>query len=139
MKSVFLDSSVLFSAVNSPTGGSSKIFTLKDIKITTSKLVLTEVERNVRKKLHTFHLERFFILVKNLEIINQSPDLNLIEKAKQIIVSKDAVILAEAKKAKTDYLITLDRKHFLVPKVIDFLKPQKIVTPKMLHQLKFLA
>ena len=136
MKRIFLDSSVLFSAVNSPTGGSSKIFTLKGIKITTSKLVLTEVERNVRKKLLSFHLERFFTLVKSLEIINQTPDFKMINKAKQVIVTKDAVILAEAKKAKTHYLVTLDKKHFLTVEVINFLKPQKIVTPKMLHQLQ---
>ena len=51
MITVFLDSSVFFSAINSPSGGSAKLFTLKTIDLITSKLVLVEVERNVRKKL----------------------------------------------------------------------------------------
>ena len=36
MRIAFLDSSVLFTAVNSPYGGSSKLFTLKNIKIVTT-------------------------------------------------------------------------------------------------------
>lgn len=132
MKTVFVDSSVLFSAVNSPTGGSSKLFTLKDIKLTTSKTVLTETERNIREKLHEYHLERFFMLVEKMRILEQLPDDKLITKAKAIIAEKDAVILAEAKQTKTNNLVTLDKKHFLNAKVAKFLKPQKALTPKML-------
>lgn len=132
MKTVFVDSSVLFSAVNSPTGGSSKLFVLKGIKLITSNLVLTETERNVREKLHEYHLERFFMLVNKVEILKQVPNDQLIEKAKEAIVEKDAVILAEAKQAKTNILVTLDKKHFLNDKAEKFLKPQKILTPKML-------
>ena len=132
MKKAFLDSSVLFTAVNSPTGGSAKLFTLQKILLTTSPYVLTEVERNIRKKLFKHHLERFFMLVAKLEIIEQKPDLKLIEKAKKAIVEKDAVILAEAKQAKADFLVTLDRNHFLTEKAKNFIKPVKIVTPKML-------
>lgn len=132
MQKVFVDSSVLFTAVNSPTGGSSKLFTIKSLKLVTSSVVLTEVERNVRKKLQSYHLERFFLLVAMFKIISQAPKENLIKKAKKVIVEKDAVILAEAKQAKTDVLVTLDRKHFFTPKVSKFLKPQKIATPKIL-------
>lgn len=135
MKKAFLDSSVLFTAVNSPTGGSAKLFTLKRIELVTSKLVLTEVERNVREKLENYHLRRFFLLVKKLEIIEQKPDLKLIQRAQKVIAKKDAVILAEAKKAKADFLITLDRKHFFAPTVINFLKPKKIFTPKMFFKI----
>lgn len=132
MKRAFLDSSVLFTAVNSPTGGSAKLFTLKKIKLMTSKLVLTEAERNVREKLESYHLKRFFLLVQKLEIFEQESEPRLIQKAQKVIVKKDAVILAEAKMAKADFLLTLDRKHFLTSKVIKFLKPKKIFTPKML-------
>lgn len=132
MKSVFVDSSVLFSAVNSPTGGSSKLFTLKQIKLVTSTLVLTEVERNTRKKLKSYHLERFFLLVDKIAIKDQLPDEKLVRKAEEVIVKKDTVILAEAKQAKSNFLVTLDKKHFLTPSVTKFLKPQKALTPKML-------
>jgi predicted nucleic acid-binding protein len=135
MKTVFVDLSVLFSAVNSPTGGSSKLFILKGIKLKASKLVLTETERNVRGKLQEYHLERFFMLVNKIEILKQLPDDLLINKAKEVITEKDAVILAEGKHAKTNFLVTLDKKHFLNDKTSKFLKPQRILTPKMLIKM----
>ncbi len=131
-KSAFLDSSVFFSAVNSPTGGSAKLFTLKKIKLVTSRVVLTETERNVRKKLERYHLERFFMLVSKVDIIDQTPRALQIKKAERFIVKKDAVILAEAKQADIQILVTLDQKHFLIPRVRDFLKTKKVLTPKML-------
>lgn len=36
---------------------------------------------------------------------------------------------------RCDYLITLDKKHFFTPKAIRFLKPKKILTPKMLFDI----
>lgn len=132
MKTVFLDSSVVFAAVNSPTGGSSKLFTIKNIKLVCSPTVLAEVERNVRKKLQTFNLDRFFMLADQIIIIDQKPNSKLIEKARKVIVKKDAVILSEGKLAKSDFLITLDKKHFLTEEVANFLKPQQILTLKML-------
>lgn len=137
MRTAFIDSSVLFSAVNSPTGGSSKLFTLKKIQLVASPLVLAEVEKNVRKKLQSHHLERFFMLVGKLKIITQFPDDKLVSIAKRVIAQKDAVILAEAKKAKTDFLVTLDKKHFFTPKVLRFLQKKKVVTPKMLIPQSF--
>ncbi len=130
MKSVFIDSSVLFSAVNSPTGGSAKLFTLESFRLITSKLVLTEVERNVRKKLLDYHLERFFVLVEKLSIIDIPIESALIKKVERIIVQKDTVILAQAKQARIDFLVTLDRKHFFNDEVYVFIKPTKIITPK---------
>ena len=132
MKTVFVDSSVLFSAVNSPTGGSAKLFTLTKITLITSRLVLTETERNVRGKLESYHLERFFMLVGKMTIADQLPKERLIKEATMVIVEKDAVILAEAKQAAVDFLITLDKKHFLTPQVSNFLKPKKALTPEML-------
>ena len=135
LKTVFLDSSVLFTAVNSVSGGSAKLFTLKQFQLVTSPTVLAEVERNVRGKLETYHLDRFFLLVSQLEILKQVPGKPQVAKAKKVIVEKDAVILAEAKSAKADYLVTLDRKHFSTPEAISFLKPKKIVTPKDLLEI----
>lgn len=135
MKTVFVDSSVLFSAVNSPTGGSSKLFTLKNIKLITSKVVLTETERNVREKLHEYHLDRLFTLVNKTLILKQLPDNKLIKKAKEVIVQKDSVILAESKKTNADFLVTLDKKDFLTKPVAEFLIPQKALTPKMIIEI----
>lgn len=135
MKTVFVDSSVLFSAVNSPTGGSSKLFTLKNIRLITSNVVLTETERNVRKKLLDYHLNRFFMLVEKIQIITQLANTQLIKKARKVIAQKDSVILAQSKKSKADFLVTLDRKHFLTNSVEAFLKAQKVLTPKTLIEM----
>lgn len=135
MRKVFLDSSVLFTAVNSPTGGSSKLFTLKRLMLCTSRVVLTEVERNVRKKLQSYHLDRFFLLVSKLQIIKQKPRATLINLAKKVIHEKDAVILAEAKQAEIDILATLDMKHFFTEKAMKFIAPKKIMTPKMVIEM----
>ena len=135
MKKVILDSSVVFTAVNSPTGGSAKLFTLGQIKLYTTPLILTEVERNVRKKLTKNHLERFFLLSKNLEIIHIKPNAKVILKAKKVIAEKDAPILADAKGSNINILVTLDQKDFLKPEVEKFLHPKKIMTPKILLEI----
>ena len=58
-----------------------------------------------------------------------------IKKAKKVIVEKDSIILAESYKSKADFLVTLDRKHFLTDPVAKFLKPQKALTPKILIEI----
>ena len=130
IKSVFVDSSVLFTAANSPIGGSAKLFILKSIKLVVSPLVLTETERNIRKKLHSYELERFFKLVAKIHILDQKSDVGLVRQAKKVTAEKDAVILAEAKQAKSDFLVTLDKKDFLNKKVTQYLKPTVALTPK---------
>ena len=132
---VFLDSSVLFTAVNSPSGGSSKLFTLKKLKLFTSTVVLAETERNVRLKLESYHLKRFFKLTQQLVISNTTPNHKAIAQAEHVIVKKDAVILAVAKHSTCQYLATLDQKHFFTPKVAAYLKPKTVVTPKQLISL----
>jgi len=125
----------MFTAANSPTGGSSKLFTIKNITLVASPLVLTETERNIRKKLQFYQLERFFKLVALTQITHQKPDSFLIKKAREVIEEKDSVILAEAKLAKCDFLVTLDKKDFLNEKVSNFLKPTTSLTPKDLIEL----
>lgn len=101
----------------------------------TSKVVLIETERNVRNKLHDYHLERFFMLADKLEILKQLPNSKLIQRAKKVIAEKDRIILAESYKSKANFLVTLDRKHFLTESVAKFLRPQKALTPKMLIKI----
>lgn len=136
LTAVFVDSSVLFAAVLSPTGGSAKLFTLDKIKPQTSKVVLAEVERNVRAKGENYHIDRFFMLADKLELLDQVPNNLLIASAKKAIVEKDAVILAEAKQIKAKILVTLDKKHFLSAGAKKFLAPGKILTPKELIELE---
>lgn len=131
---LFLDSSVLFTAVNSSFGGSAKLFTITDVKLHVSRVVLHEVEKNVRKKLGEIYLERFFRLVEKVIIIDDVPSEKAIKLAKKIIVEKDAVILADFIRSKCSHLITLDKRDFLQGKVFEFVAPKKVWTPKMFFE-----
>ncbi|MBA4320340.1 MAG: hypothetical protein C0412_18235, partial [Flavobacterium sp.] len=64
--------------------------------------------------------------------ITKDPPEKEIEKFIDIIDFKDAPILTAAIKYKTGYLITLDKKHFLNQKVLEFARDKKIsiLTPK---------
>lgn len=74
------------------------------------------------------------MLVSQINLVSQTPNQKIINQAKKVIVEKDVVILQEAKQVKTNYLVTLDQKHFLNEAVEKFLKPQKVLTPKTLIQ-----
>lgn len=130
---LFLDSSVLFSAVWSVTGGSSKIISWaseRKIEAVVSKNVVAEVERNVGDKLSEAYWPRLENLLSFLEIDRTTTDNHEFEKAKDVIIPKDAVILADAKRCKVDILVTLDKRDMLQPKVYKFMHPIKIMTPK---------
>lgn len=134
--SLFLDSSILFSAVYSVDGGSSKLFTLEGVDLLSSNVVLTEVERNVKLKLPSYHLKRFFVLVEKLkQIISTMPSMRDISNAGKVIVQKDAVILSQFKSSECDILLTLDKKDFINDKVRRYIDPKKIVTTKQFYEL----
>ena len=130
---LFLDSSVLFSAGWSVTGGSAKlIMWASEGKITAvvSKNVIAEVESNVGKKLPQMYWPRLENLLSFLEIDRTTTDKQEFEEAKEVIILKDAVILVDAKRCGVEILVTLDKKDMLQPKVHKFMHPIKVMTPK---------
>lgn len=128
---LFLDSSVLFTAVNSSFGGSAKLFTLENVRFYVSRIVLHEVEKNVRKKLGEMYVERFLRLVEQVQIMRGLASEGEVKRAQEVIVVKDSVILADFKRSKCSHLITLDKRDFLQEKVLAFVKPKRVITPKM--------
>lgn len=134
MITVFIDTSVLFSACLSKIGASALIlgFCRKNkIKGFISRYVLSEVKRNATHKLDQLGKQRlnFYILQSNLNIVD-SPTSEEIKICQEVLNSKDAPILAAAMKNKVNYLITFNTKDFLLPKVKDFVKPLTILTPR---------
>jgi predicted nucleic acid-binding protein len=118
MVKVFLDASVIFSAIYSPTGASREI--LKRAfsglpEIVVSRFVLEEVARNlaekVPEKVGTFHI---FLALLDPEIV-ADPTKEEVLAAAEYTALKDAPVVAAAIKAETDYLVTLDRKHLIDP------------------------
>ena len=88
-----------------------------------------EVEKNVRKKFSEMHFERFLMLSEQIKMLPEYPNEKIIKLAEQVIISKDAPMLADAKSSKSDILVTLDKKDMLQPKVHKFMKPIKVMTP----------
>ncbi len=131
MPRIFIDSSVLFSAVYSSTGHSSDLLTMSatgEIVAVVSEFVITETRRNILE----LKPERIAVLdrilnTSNLEVKN--PTTSSVAKAARLIILKDAPIIAAAKSAKVDMLVTLDRKHILGRPELEVYIKAPILTP----------
>ena len=130
---LFLDASVWIAASGSMTGGSAVIIELcrrSKTRAVASRLVLLEAERNIRKKLGREALLRFYREIASLEIeLVEAPSGHEIVSQSRIIHPKDAHVLAAAIKGQVDFLLTLDRKDFMAPKVLHAGLPFQIMTP----------
>ncbi|MDA2925120.1 PIN domain-containing protein [Acidobacteria bacterium AH-259-L09] len=130
---LFLDASVLIAAAGSKSGASALILELcrrSRAKAISSQLVLLEAERNIRTKLVRDALLRFYqeIATVDLELLER-PAEHEIAVQREIIDPKHAHVLAAAVKGNVDFLLTLDRKHFMSHKVLHAGLPFRILTP----------
>ena len=116
---VFVDTSALIAGVNSVTGASATLLDLCEARVlqmVVSRQVLIEADRNFAAKFPQL-VGRFRQFMHNLApLMVEDPTPESMEKAATIIDRKDAPILAAAENANVDFLITLDKKHFLNPK-----------------------
>jgi len=133
---VFIDSSVLFSAVYSTSGHSSDLLVMGaegDILAVISDFVIVETRRNIRelKPEKLALLDRLLVTVQ-FEVARVTSDD--VADAKQWIVLKDAPVLAAAKVARVDMLVTLDKKHFLGRPELETYINAPILTPKEAYQ-----
>lgn len=137
---VFVDTSVLFSAIYSSTGYARDLLQLsldELIRLIVSRDVLMEVERNLAAKIPE-RLDRWhrFLDVLQMEVV-ADPSLEQIRLCEAYVVQKDAPIVAAAIGAKVDYLVTYDRKHLLEPQEVAVRSGLMIVTPdKIVEQFK---
>jgi uncharacterized protein len=133
---IFLDSSVLFSAAYSAKGHSRDLLILaarEEITLVVSNLVLEETRRN----LSSFAPDILPYLDQIIEAIPfeyvRPNKREVIDAAKQVEL-KDAPIVAAARKANVDFLVSLDKKHLLgKPKVAEFagtpiITPQEVIS-----------
>ncbi|MDD4990378.1 MAG: putative toxin-antitoxin system toxin component, PIN family [Candidatus Pacebacteria bacterium] len=128
---IFLDSSALISGLNSSNGGSGIIisaFLANKISAIISVQVIDEVQKNINEKFPLLQGSFLGFLVSQ-PIIASQPTLKEITRAYEIIKTNDAPILAAAVKAKPDFLITLDTKHFFKKEVMESV-PFTICSPK---------
>ena len=111
----FLDASVLFAAAYSETGASREIIRQAirgGVSLVISPLALEEVSRNLQAKAPEVvsDLDRLCEVV-GFEIVR--PTTRDIEAAMKYTVPKDAPIIAAAKRAQVDFLVSLDRRHLV--------------------------
>jgi len=117
---IFLDTSVVFAAVLSPTGGARKLFVLGEaglLHLVVGPTVLRECEEVVQRKAPASLPTMAQLLA------NASLETSLAPTKKQIIAAEvhvqygpDARVLAEAMLANPDWFVTHDKEHFLKPR-----------------------
>ena len=137
MPKVFFDTSVLFSAIYSQTGGSYQICRLVkkgEIEGYTTETVIKELQNNIlkfsqktKKNLESFIANHKFIVRSEITERETRPYL-------KIIVDKDAHVLAGAILANANFLLSLDKKHVLTKRVKKHLLPIRIFSPKQFWQ-----
>lgn len=128
---IFLDANVLYSASRSKSGSSFSLFKLKakfSFVLITSQLALIEAERNLLEKEDAAVVNNFYQLIKEIRVIKVESD-KVKDLLKGIIYEKDAPILYAALKSDSNYLLTLDKKHFFTQKIKKLKLPLKIMTP----------
>ena len=132
---VFIDTNVLIAGVNSVTGASATLLDLCEARVlemVVSRQVLIEADRNFATKFPQL-VGRFRQFMHNLApLMVEDPTPGSIKMAVTIVDRKDAPILAAAQNANVDFLITLDKKHFLNPKT------RQKVTLKVVSPIEFL-
>ena len=114
---VFLDTSVLIAATFSAKGGAREILRLGEIggiQLLVSQDVLGELEENVLKKKPQYLALIAAVLASSGVEIVDPPAVETVQTCQRFLdYADDAVVLAAAIDAQTDYFITLDRQHFL--------------------------
>ena len=133
MKRVFLDSGVLFSALYSSHGFSRDLLLAAargELVLVMSQDVADETKRNLAEHAPDTTRTLWDYFLSNLAIEYVTPTKREARAAAKRVVAKDAPIVAAARKAKVDFLITLDKKHLLgKPGLAKYVRAD-IVTPK---------
>lgn len=130
---VFLDANVYFSGCFSESGASRFILELarnEKILLYASGLVLRETARNLEKKASSSAVKTFQQYLRSIPLhLVPRPSEEDLKLWEGFLDSKDVPVLAAAVKSGADFLLTLDRRHFLTPALQTRVKKIKILTP----------
>jgi predicted nucleic acid-binding protein len=130
----FIDASVLIAASYSPTGASREIIRQAirgNVTLVASELVLEETRENLRAKAP----EALVSIQQVLDIVPfelVQPTERQVLQAASYTALKDAPIVAAAKRARVDYLVSLDRRHLVDVPAVAQRSGLKIVLPEEL-------
>lgn len=130
---VFFNASVILAGLFSRSGGSAKLLKwVRQKKITgiISEIVLDEVIRKAPKiRLSAGEAQRLTITTFS-QVLPAPEDRKVTAQKRFVFDQDDAHILASAKQARANFLVTLDKKHLLI--LQNKIKWTKIVSPKQL-------
>lgn len=114
---LFLDSSALMAGIISTKGAARALLLLAEggqIAITISEQVLAETERAIARKVPLALSEfRQAILASQVQILRDPSFDEVSAHANRISHPADIPIVLAAMQTKVDYLVTLNRKHFI--------------------------
>lgn len=130
MPRLFIDSSVLFSAAYSSKGFSRDLMMLGAagrIKLVISDFVLEETRRNLALKRPDLNILGRIIQGARIEIV--SATRRQVQEAMKVVVPKDAPILAAARIARVNALVSFDKKHLLGNPELEIYLNAPILTP----------
>ena len=130
---LFLDSSALFAGVASSTGAARVLLELAEyglVTITISEQVIAETERALARKAPAA-LPAYRQALRTIGLTVQrdpSPD-DVLSCRDMIAHQADVPILAAARLARVDYLVTLNRRHFVDDPAVAVRSGLRIGTP----------
>jgi putative PIN family toxin of toxin-antitoxin system len=138
MIKVFIDTSVLFSAIYSSTGASAKLVSLVRLGYLfgiTTQTVIKELEDNI-SKLKGMKIDDINNFISNNNIlvyeeISQDEVLPFIG----VVEEKDAHVVSGAILTESKYLLTLDKKHLDNSGIRKKVEKVKILSPKEMLQI----
>lgn len=114
---LFLDSSALFAGVVSPVGAARVLLLLGEtgrVNLVVSEQVIVETERAAARKIPRALPDlRQAILKSGLVIIPDPSAAAVLERLDWMNHAPDVPIMVSAMQAQVDYLVTLNRKHFI--------------------------
>jgi predicted nucleic acid-binding protein len=114
---IFFDSSALIAGIVSAEGAARALLLLAEdekILISVSEQVIAEVERNIaRKAPKAVTFARELILRANIRILRDPQTAEIFEHQDWIRHPADVPILVVAARARVDFLVTLNTKHFM--------------------------
>ena len=131
--SVFLDASALFAAVFSSTGGARLILRLAEsdvLELVISSQVLVEAEGALRRKAPEALGHMALLLDRARCQVIANPTLEEVKAWESVLpYLPDAAVLSAAVSAGADYLVTLDRRHFIENPQLMASPPLPVGTP----------
>jgi predicted nucleic acid-binding protein len=114
---LFLDTSALFAGIWSAEGGARMLLRLGEaeaVQLLVSSQVLEEIEAVIRRKAEHYLPTLAVMLDRSRASVVPSAPVEVLERCRFLVPhAGDAHILADAWYNEANYLVTLDRAHFL--------------------------